>query len=254
MGETEPPLQGKTIVVGGSKGLIGNSIVEKILAAGGRVVGLDSAAKTTCAPARDCFVEFDCDLLRPEDLSDAVAAGVDRFGQIDGGVFAAYPRSARGFEDFGALTPGGLAENLLAHLGSQLLFAQVIAGSPERKNPTSVVFLGSIQGVAAPKFDHYEGTAMSSPIEYTVAKTSLIGAARWLSARLGDKGHRFNVLSPGGVLDKQPVAFQERYKASTLTRGLLDPSEVTSPIIFLLSDQSKFITGQNLVVDDGWSL
>lgn len=254
MVNVENPLTEKTIVVAGSRGLLGSKFVETIISSGGTVIGLDKGATNSRSPAVNGLLEFECDLLRPAGIRKALTAGKDRFGRIDGGVFAAYPRTARGFQNFGKLTADGLSENLLAHIGSQLLFAQAITDLVGRENPVSVVFVGSIQGVGAPKFNHYEGTDMSSPIEYTVAKTSLIGAARWLAARLGGQGHRFNVLSPGGVLDNQPDAFQQSYRSSTLTKGLLDPSDVANPLIFLLSDQSKFITGQNLIVDDGWSL
>lgn len=254
MGIAGQQLQGKTIVVGGSRGLIGRELVARIISSGGAVIGLDKGAANRKNLATHGLLEFECDLLNPEEIRKALAAGKDSLGRIDGGVFAAYPRTAQGFQNFGNLTAGGLSENLLAHVGSQLLFAQTIIDLVGNENSVSVVFVGSIQGVGAPKFNHYDGTDMSSPIEYTVAKTSLIGAARWLAARLGRQGHRFNVLSPGGVLDNQPDAFQQSYRSSTLTKGLLDPNDVANPLIFLLSDQSRFINGQNLIVDDGWSL
>lgn len=251
---TRDALSGKTFVVAGSRGLLGSKFVETIISSGGAVIGLDKGAKNSQSLTMNGLLEFECDLLSPAEIRKALTAGKDSLGRIDGAVFAAYPRTTQGFQNFGNLTADALSENLFAHIGSQLLFAQAITDLVEGENPVSVVFVGSIQGVGAPKFSHYKGTDMTSPIEYTVAKTSLIGAARWLSARLGGQGHRFNVLSPGGVFDKQPDTFQQNYRSATLTKGLLDPSDLANPLIFLLSDQSKFITGQNLIVDDGWSL
>lgn len=246
--------RGKTYVIAGAEGRIGKSLVKALLDNGANVIGLDKSFASTNPKSSESFIEARCDLLDPHAVQNAIKAGLQEFGRLDGGVFAAYPRTTKGFEDFENLSAEGLRENLLSHLGSHLLFAQSMLSSAEEEWPLSIVFLGSIQGVSAPKFRHYEGTTMSSPIEYTVAKTSLIGAARWLSARYGETGHRFNVLSPGGVVDAQPESFQENYRLSTLAKGLLDPTDLANPIIFLLSGHSSFITGQNLIVDDGWSL
>lgn len=246
--------EGKTYVIAGAGGRIGRSLVTALLDKGANVIGLDKSFASTRPRPTKPFFEAQCDLLDTHAVQNAIEHGVKEFGRLDGGVFAAYPRTTRGFEDFENLSVEGLRDNLLAHLGSHLLFAQTILSSAEGQSALSIVFLGSIQGVSAPKFLHYEGTNMSSPIEYTVAKTSLVGAARWLSARYGAAGHRFNVLSPGGVVDGQPESFQKSYRSSTLFKGLLDPTDLANPIIFLLSGSSSFITGQNLIVDDGWSL
>lgn len=246
--------RGKTYVIAGAEGRIGKSLVKALLDNGANVIGLDKNFASSCPKSSESFIAAHCDLLDPHAVQNAIKVGLQEFGRLDGGVFAAYPRTTKGFEDFENLSVEGLKENLLSHLGSHLLFAQSMLSSAEEDWPLSIVFLGSIQGVSAPKFRHYEGTTMSSPIEYTVAKTSLLGAARWLSARYGEAGHRFNVLSPGGVVGGQPKSFQENYRQSTLTKGLLDPTDLANPIIFLLSENSSFITGQNISVDDGWSL
>ncbi len=60
--------------------------------------------------------------------------------------------------------------------------------------------------------------------------------------------------SPGGILDQQPESFLEIYRNSCTSKGMLDPTDVAGTVLFLLSDQSKYINGQNIVIDDGWSL
>jgi NAD(P)-dependent dehydrogenase (short-subunit alcohol dehydrogenase family) len=64
---------------------------------------------------------------------------------------------------------------------------------------------------------------------------------------------RFNCLSPGGILDSQPEEFIQRYAAYSQSRGMLNPDDITGALIFLLSEQSHYINGQNIIVDDGWS-
>ena len=71
---------------------------------------------------------------------------------------------------------------------------------------------------------------------------------------LSIKSINFNCVSPGGIFDNQPRKFVERYKKDCLSKGLLDAKDILGSIIFLLSDSSKFINGQNIIIDDGWSL
>ncbi|WP_341536118.1 SDR family oxidoreductase [Aeromonas veronii] len=58
----------------------------------------------------------------------------------------------------------------------------------------------------------------------------------------------------GGLLDNQSEIFCQAYKKQTCGKGMLDVSDVVGSIMFLLSDQSRYVTGQNIVVDDGFSL
>ena len=106
----------------------------------------------------------------------------------------------------------------------------------------------------APKFDHYTGTTMSSPIEYAAIKSGIIHSTRWLAKYYSNKNIRVNCVSPGGILDNQDSQFLEKYRNSCNNIGMLDPSHVSNSIAFLLSDSASAITGQNIVIDDGWSL
>ena len=65
---------------------------------------------------------------------------------------------------------------------------------------------------------------------------------------------RFNSISPGGIFDHQPSSFIERYSAECIDKGMLDPEDIAGTLIFLLSDLSRYINGQNIIVDDGFSL
>ena len=65
---------------------------------------------------------------------------------------------------------------------------------------------------------------------------------------------RVNTLSPGGIFDDQPKPFLEKYKDNCLNKGMLDKSDLKGTLIYLLSDMSKYVNGQNIVIDDGFSL
>jgi NAD(P)-dependent dehydrogenase (short-subunit alcohol dehydrogenase family) len=65
---------------------------------------------------------------------------------------------------------------------------------------------------------------------------------------------RVNCISPGGILDRQADAFLKAYGDQCLNRGMLDASDINGTLIFLLSQASKDINGQNIIVDDGFTL
>ena len=114
--------------------------------------------------------------------------------------------------------------------------------------------ISSIQGVMAPKFHHYRNLNMTSPIEYSAAKAGIISLTRYLSKYIQNKNLRINCVSPGGIYDNQNKIFAKRYKNDCVSKGLLDAKDLCHTIKFLISDDSKYIRGQNIIIDDGWSL
>ena len=71
---------------------------------------------------------------------------------------------------------------------------------------------------------------------------------------LGRKNIRVNAISPGGILNNQPKNFLKMYNKRCLNKGMLDAKDLSGALIFLLSDNSRYVNGQNIVVDDGFTL
>ena len=95
---------------------------------------------------------------------------------------------------------------------------------------------------------------MNSPIEYTAIKSGIISMTRWLAKRYRQQNIRVNCISLGGILDNQPKIFLDQYRESCNSKGMLNPEDITGALLYLLSNDSKYVTGQNLIIDDGWSL
>lgn len=174
---------------------------------------------------------------------------------FDIGTAAFYPKLSKQwgtrFED---LKPAIIEEDLFNQLGGAILFSQRMIRHFRQQEYGNLLHISSIQGVATPKFDHYEGTDMVSPIEYSAIKAGVISITRYLAKYCKNQNIRVNCISPGGILDKQPESFLKKYRSSCQIKGLLDASDITGALIFLLSEQSKFVTGQNIIVDDGWTI
>lgn len=256
-----PLLQGKTVLVVGAAGRIGRIIVDAVLSAGGRAVALDTDAvglqALTDAHGADALKCATLDMADRSSIDRALADAHDRFGAVDGAVNTAYPRNPRYGRHFFDVEYADFCENTGLHMGGYFLFMQACARyALERGQPFSLVNLSSIYGSMAPRFDVYAGTAMTMPVEYAAIKAGLEHMTRYVNAYMKAPGAAFraNCVSPGGIKDGQDERFLESYRAHCMSKGMLDSADVIGAILFLLSDQSRFMAGQTLVVDDGFSL
>ena len=99
-----------------------------------------------------------------------------------------------------------------------------------------------------------DGEQPVKPVSYSVTKTGLVGLTRYLATYWADKGVRVNALSPGGVFAGQPPVFVDRLQQLIPMQRMAVPNEYVGAIQFLCSDASRYMTGQNLVIDGGRSV
>ena len=248
----------KLVLVAGACGLLGQQIVRDIVEQNGCVLATDidaEKAKILFQSLPSEQVHFaPMDITDADSIDKAITIGLDYFGSLDACVNSAYPRSAKWGTPFEDLELMELQENLKLQLGGAIILSQRMMKHFVAQGYGNFIHLSSIMGVVQPKFENYEGTSMTSPIEYTAIKSGVISLTGWLAKYYKNKNIRVNCVSPGGVLDRQPESFLEKYRNSCTSKGMLDPSDVVGTILFLLSDQSKYINGQNILVDDGWTL
>lgn len=249
-------LKDKVVLVSGALGTLGKVFSEAIVRNQGKVILLDvidSPSFVHQLGEDNCiFVKTDVTSLKAMDR--ALEVGLKKFGKIDGAIHSAYPRSKQWGTKFEDLQAEFLYKDLSDQLGGAILFSQKVSKIFIKQGYGNLIHISSIQGVSSPKFEHYEGSSMVSPIEYSCIKSGVIALSQYLAKYFKGKNIRVNCVSPGGILADQPESFRSRYKDSCLSKGMLDASDINGAIIFLLSDDSKFISGQNLIVDDGWVL
>jgi len=114
-----------------------------------------------------------------------------------------------------------------------------------------IINISSIYGEYGPDWRLYEGTTMGNPAAYAASKGGLIQLTRWLATTLAPD-IRVNAISPGGVFRNQPEAFVRRYENKTPLRRMATEDDFRGAIAYLSSDMSRYVTGQNLLVDGGW--
>lgn len=246
------------VLVTGACGLLGSAIVKELVAKDWQVVATDLHQSAL----QDLVHSSQTDHIHPivVDLSSqsGIEALMDAVNNlpftVSAAVHSAYPRSPGWGARIEDLQEHHLIADITTQLGVPILLSRALLEYFKSHGGGSLVHLSSIQGVAAPKFDHYEGTSMHSPVEYAAIKSGLISMTRWLAKYYSNCNIRVNCVSPGGILDRQPNAFLSRYRASCANIGMLSPSHVSSIVAFLLSSDAFAINGQNIVVDDGWTL
>ncbi len=118
---------------------------------------------------------------------------------------------------------------------------------------SSIILLSSIYGFCAPRWELYESTSMGNPAAYSASKGAVIQFSKWLAATLAPQ-IRVNSVSPGGISRTQPQSFKARYVSMTPLARMATEQDVSNAVLFLSSSRSSYITGQNIVVDGGWSI
>jgi len=117
----------------------------------------------------------------------------------------------------------------------------------------SIINISSIYGINGPDFSLYEGTSMGNPAAYAASKGGLIQLTRWLSTQVAPE-IRVNSISPGGVWRSQPKKFVNRYIARTPLGRMASEEDFKGIVAYLASDMSNYVTGQNVVIDGGWTV
>ena len=92
------------------------------------------------------------------------------------------------------------------------------------------------------------------PVEYAAIKSGMLHLTKYLAKYHKGKNIRVNAISPGGIQNNQSNSFLKMYRDKCLNKGMLDTNDLIGTLIFLLSDMSKYINGQNIIIDDGFNL
>lgn len=255
-------LKNKVVFVSGGGGLLGSEFVNGIVEKGGiPIIGdIDiELAKETHNRIKikeksnyDGYVQLD--ITDGGSIEKAIKVVVDKYGHIDALVNCAYPRNKSYGQDMLSINYNDFCENVNMHLGGYFQMSQLFAQYFLSQGCGNIINLASIYGTVAPRFEIYRGTTMTTPIEYALIKSAIIQMTKYFAKYFKGKNIRINSLSPGGILNNQPESFRNAYGNYCINKGMLDKNDILGALMFLLSDMSKYINGQNIIVDDGFTL
>ena len=228
------------VVVGGSSGF-GESIAKRFVAEGARVLIAARGQEKLEQVAREIGAEAQvCDASEFDDLKALAAGAIERFGRLDIAVNCA------GFEHsapIAELVPENVEKMVAVQFTGALYFIQHMANAMAEGG--SVVTISSLTGtLVAENYAPYAG-----------AKAGINHASRIAASEYGPKKIRVNVVSPT-TIETPMVAnlfnipgFREAFIAETPLGDLPTVDDVTEAVLFLSSDASRFVSGENIHVD-----
>ena len=261
-------LSGKVVLVTGGAGLLGQVFCQAFADSGAdvAVVDIDDQAAKSVADAVSKksgrkVAGFGCDITSPESVAQMVAAVVSSFGRIDVLVNNAASKGSnldeffKPFEDYSLQT---WREVMSVNIDGLFLVAQAVGKQMKLQGGGSIIQTSSIYGVVAPDQRIYEGSQyngrpINTPAVYSASKAAVVGLTSYLSTYWADSGIRVNSLTPGGISSGQNKTFDEKYSNRVPLGRMGQASELTGALIYLASDASSYVTGQNLIVDGGLS-
>jgi NAD(P)-dependent dehydrogenase (short-subunit alcohol dehydrogenase family) len=255
-------LTDKVIIITGGAGLIGQEFAKAVVRHRGICIIADINAEIGIQVKREIQQELNSDLVdfvavditSRKSIMTLVDLVHNKYGRIDALVNNAYPRNQNYGRKFFDVEYEDFCENINLNIGGYFLTSQQLAAYFKKQGHGNIVNIASIYGTIAPKFEIYHDTQMTMPVEYAAIKSAIIHMTKYLAKYLKGMHIRVNALSPGGILDHQPESFLEAYRRQCLNKGMLDKSDLCGTLVYLLSDMSAFLNGQNLIVDDGFSL
>jgi len=243
-------LQNKIIIVTGGAGLIGSEIVADIFKKGGIAINADNSVETSLEHHR-----FNLDVSKENSIDDCVNFVIANYDKIDGLVNCAYPKTSDWGDKFEDISFQSWRKNVDLQMNSVFYLAQCVLKQMIIQQSGSIVNITSIYGVVGNDFTLYEDYNGTSPAAYSAIKGGIINFTRYLASYYGKNNIRVNCVSPGGIKDEinQHPSFIKKYEEKVPMRRLGNPNDIAPSVSFLLSNEAKYITGQNLIIDGGWT-
>ena len=241
-------LKDKIIIVTGGNGLLGSEIIFQLKRQGALVINLEINIKTN-----DELTEVECDITNTKSIINSIDLILKKYSKIDGLVNNAYPRTSDWGNKFEDVKIESWKSNVDMQMNSIFYLSQRVLEIMQNQKFGSIVNMASIYGVVGPDFSLYENTEMTMPAAYAAIKGGVINFTRYLAAYYGKYNIRVNCISPGGIYNNQSEIFVKNYERKVPMNRMGKTSDIAPAVCFMLSDESSYITGQNLVIDGGWT-
>ncbi len=251
-------LTGQTALITGGSGHLGQSLSRGIAEAGGSVIlasrvleRAQHAIEQLPSPGGAKHHAVVIDQLNETSIQSGFEAALESAGQVDLLVNNGQQGHAL---DLTNVTAEAFNSDLKNVAGYFLLARCLRDHLVNREAPGAIVMVGSMYGVVGSYPDAYEGVCTASPVQYHALKGGIIHMTRHLAAYWAKDNIRVNCLSPGPFpSEKAPPEMVERLKTKSPMNRMGEPHELKGALLLLLSKAGSYITGQNLLVDGGWT-
>lgn len=261
-------LEKKTAIVTGGSGILGLEFCRTLAENGANVVLVDKTYEQASLAVDKLLtgnqvlkiIPMQCDVTNVDEVNKIVVETVGQFGSIDILHNNAATKTADlsdFFEPFETYNLNTWREVMSVNLDGMFLMAQAVGRQMlKQSSSSSIIQTSSIYGVVAPdkriySGSNYLGREINTPAVYAASKSAVIGLTRYLAAYWGESNIRVNSLSPGGIESGQNMTFKNLYSNRVPLGRMGRADELNSALLFLASDASSYMTGQNLIIDGG---
>lgn len=252
-------LSGKRALITGASGYLGSAMSRALAEAGAVVVtasrDIERARQSAAGlpkVAHGTHVGVKLDQLEVASMEAGFQNALDQVGEVDIVVNNGQSGPPNDLTD---VTPDQFQQQLANAAGyfhlARMLRDHVVA----RQAPGAVVMIGSMYGVVGSYPDAYESICSASPVAYHALKGGVIHMTRHLAVYWASDNVRVNCLSPGAFPNpaKVPAGLEERLIEKCPQHRMGRPHELKGAAVFLASDASSYMTGQNMIIDGGWT-
>jgi NAD(P)-dependent dehydrogenase (short-subunit alcohol dehydrogenase family) len=265
-------LTGRVAVITGGVGLLGAEFCRTLAEAGAAVAVVDLNASASQAVTDSLTnsgykaLALPTDITQPDSVNVAVEKILSTFGRLDILVNSAALDPKFDPEAINkGITPGAFEDYPLdlwnsalnVNLTGMFLMTQAcVKPMIEQGKKGSIINICSTYGLNGPDQRIYikEGKRVAfKPIYYTVTKAGVMGFTKYLATYYAETEIRVNALTPGGVFNNHEDYFVKNYSAKTILGRMAKRDEMNGALLFLASEASSYMTGNNVVVDGGWT-
>ncbi len=251
-------IRGKRVLLLGACGVLGRAHARILVEHGAQLIIADRPGSTVLDDAQALHIPgVEIDIAQEVAMVDGIARAAKQLGGLDGAIFNAAITSeglAGGGKAFPAFEDYPLAlwqKAIDINLTGAFLFAREAGKVLKDGQYGSLINVASIYGIVGPDHRIYDGQPFKSFPAYSASKAGIIGLTRWLATWWAKDGIRVNCVSPGGVYNGHDESFAAAYGKRTPMGRMAERDEITGILIYLLSDSSRYCTGQNFIIDGG---
>jgi NAD(P)-dependent dehydrogenase (short-subunit alcohol dehydrogenase family) len=268
-------MNGKVVLVVGGRGYLGREFCQSLKGQNAIVISADKEATSAAASKADAKIimsdveQMTIDVTDTESVLKVVEDIIIKHKRIDVLVYAVTTKPDDFYLPYTECSLEGWQKVIHVELDGAFLVTKAVGAVMEKQESGSIILLSSIYGVVGNDQRIYEGSNLDnvylenqhseckriySHSVYPVVKGGLISLARYLAAYWGDKNIRVNCISPGGVEHQgENETFVNNYSSRVPLARKAKLEEISGSVVFLASDEASYITGQNLIVDGGWT-
>jgi len=247
----------KVIVITGATGYLGSKMVEHLTLAGAKVIVLSTSLTKSKQLCKKLDIPenqaFEIDVSSKESIETVFEVIYNTFSSIDVLVNNAYFGIAKEFSHY---SQEDWHKSLDGTIVSIDMTTQAVIPYMSKNHSGRIINISSMYGIVSPNPDVYPNDVMINPVSYGVGKAGIIQYTKYAAMMLAKENITVNTISYGAFPNINNVkneAFLQNLADKTFVKRIGKPEEVTSAIHFLSLDESSYITGQNIVVDGGWT-